>query len=608
MARVNRTVARRSARGSVLAASDVKKVQSLLKSRTADGLTLALSLLDSLGATRADREAVFSDRVIASIVREPKVSANTLQWWEQLLVSIRDFPRLVAGFSKHATQAVKQRKGFLDLDTLPRLSIESAMALAAREDGGPAVFALHLGGLESLDAGVARALAGFRGDLRLDGLTSLSPAAARGLAAHKGGIIELDGLGTLTDEAGKALGSHKGSGLSLNGLQGLSPAVARALARYKGLHLWLDGVRTLPDEAAAALLMRHEGWLSLNGLTSLSPAAARVFAQGKRFLQLDGVTKLPPKAADALAKHRGIVQLGVKELDAEAAAALAQFKGCELRLDGLVNVPPQALASLQSNLNISLPDTLGQQEPARKTRAAGNRGRTTAATSSLTDDDAHALLGRVGVLEIPLLTTLSDSVAEILSGHKGGSLILPGITSLSDAAAKSLSRHKGPLHLTGLTALSNVAAGFLGKRTGMLRLDSVVALSDEAAYCLSKHSGYLSLRSLQSLSDRAAHSLSGHKGFIDLESVSRLSEAAAAALSRHSGGMDLRGVQQLSDSAAEQLCRLRFTTTSAPGKGIRVTEAVAKQLKAARVQLRRRGSQPGSRPPRLGLRPSRGGV
>ena len=589
MGRAKLADARSTGRGSVLAVADLKKVQSLLKSKTADGLTLALSLLDSLGATKADREAVFTDRVISSIVRDPKVSAETVQRWEQLLVSIKGFPSLISCFSKHAAKAVKQRKGFLDLDTLARLSSESAKALAARENGGPTSYALNLNGLKSLDADVAMALAGFRGGLWLGGLTSLSPDAARGLAAHKGGSIALDGLRTLSDEAGRVLASHRGDGLLLDGLQVLSPTVARALANYKGNQLGLDGVRTLSDEAATALLMRHAGWLTLNGLTSLSPIAARVFAQSKRFLMFGGLTTLSLKAAQALAKHRGIVELGVKELDAEAAAALAQFKGRGLDLRELASVPPQALALLQANQDVSLPERFRPEEPARRTRAAGNRGRTTAAASSLTNDDARALLGRVGVLEIPLVTTLSDSVAEILSGHKGGSLILPGVASLSDAAAKSLSRHKGPLHLTGLTALSDVAAGFLGRRTGMLRLDSLVALSDEAAKRLSRHSGYLSLRSLQSLSDRAAHSLSGHRGFIDLESVSSLSEVAAAALSKHSGGIDLQGVQQLSDATAEHLCRLRFTTTIALGKEIRVTDAVAKQLKAARVRLRRRG-------------------
>lgn len=588
MGRAKLADARSTGRGSVLAVADLKKVQSLLKSKTAGGLP-RLSLLDSLGAIKADREAVFTDRVISSIVRDPKVSAETVQRWERLLVSIKGFPSLISCFSKHAAKAVKQRKGFLDLDTLARLSSESAKALAARENGGPTYYALNLNGLKSLDADVAMALAGFRGALWLGGLTSLSPDAARGLAAHKGGSIALDGLRTLSDEAGRVLASHRGDGLLLDGLQVLSPTVARALAHYKGNQLRLDGVRTLSDAAATALPTRHAGWLTLNGLTGLSPAAALAFAQSERFLQLGGVATLTPKAAQALAKHKGIVELGVKELDAEAAAALAQFKGRGLDLRDLASVPPQALASLQANQDISLPERFRPEEPARRTRAAGNRGRTTATASSLSDDDACALLGRVGVLEIPLVTTLSDSVAEILSGHKGGSLILPGVSSLSDTAAKLLSRHKGPLHLTGLTALSDVAAEFLGKRTGMLRLDSLVALSDEAAKRLSKHSGYLSLRSVQSLSDRAAHSLSGHKGFIQLESVSSLSEAAAAALSKHSGGIDLQGVQQLSDAAAEHLCRLRFTTTIALGKEIRVTDAVAKQLKAARVRLRRRG-------------------
>jgi hypothetical protein len=588
MVRAKRPVARSTERGSVLAAADVKRVQSLLKSKTADGLTLALSLLDSLGATKADHEAVFTDRVISSIVRDSKVSSETVQRWEQLLVVIRGFPRLVSDFSKHATKAVKQRKGFLDLATLPKLSIESAKALAARENGGPAVFALHLDGLVSLDADVAIALAGFRGELWLGGLTLLSPEAARGLAAHKGDSISLNGLRTLSDEAAKALALHRGSGLSLEGLQSLSPSVARALAQYKGNQLGLDGVRTLSDEAATVLLMRHTGWLTLNGLTSLSPTAARVFAKSKRFLRFGGLTTLSLKAAQALAMHRGIVELGVKELDAEAAAALAQFKGRGLDLRELASVPPQALALLQANQDISLPERFRPEEPGRRTRAAENGGRTTAAASSLTDDDARALLGRVGVLEIPLVTTLSDSVAEILSGHKGGSLVLPGVASLSDAAAESLSRHKGPLHLAGLTSLSDVAAEFLGKRTGLLRLDGLSALSDEGAKRLSKHSGYLSLRGLQSLGDRAANSLSAHKGFMNLGSVSHLSEAAAAALSRHSWGMNLQGVHQLSDSAAEHLCRLRFTTTNARGKEIRVTDAVAKQLKAARVRLRRR--------------------
>ena len=51
-----------------LAKPDIKKIQGLLKSKTADGVTLGLSLLESLGAMRADYEAVFTEAVIKSIL------------------------------------------------------------------------------------------------------------------------------------------------------------------------------------------------------------------------------------------------------------------------------------------------------------------------------------------------------------------------------------------------------------------------------------------------------------------------------------------------------------------------------------------------------------
>jgi formylglycine-generating enzyme len=51
-----------------LGKADVKRIQEMLKSKTADEVTLGLSLLESLGATRADYEAVFKEAVIKSIL------------------------------------------------------------------------------------------------------------------------------------------------------------------------------------------------------------------------------------------------------------------------------------------------------------------------------------------------------------------------------------------------------------------------------------------------------------------------------------------------------------------------------------------------------------
>ena len=207
--------------GATWAAFDVKTIQSLLKSKTADGLKAALSLLDSLGATEAERVAVFTDRVMSSIVCDHEVSADTVQQWEQLIGSMRVFPTLVARFGQHARKAAKQHEGDLSLDGLSTLSAEVAEALARHKD-----------------------------DLYLGGLTTLSDDAAKALARHKGGLV-LNGLTTLSDEAAKALAQHKGW-LDLNGLTTLSDEAAKAVAERKG-ELYLHGLTTLTDDGAKVL-------------------------------------------------------------------------------------------------------------------------------------------------------------------------------------------------------------------------------------------------------------------------------------------------------------------------------------------------------------------
>lgn len=242
MAKVNRTVARHATRGHVLAGFNVKKVQSLLKSKTADGLALALSLLDLLGVTKADRETVFTDRVISSIVRDPKISAETVLRWEQLLASIRGSPRLVACFSKHATKAVNQQR-MLNLNSLITLSHEAVKPLAQ-----------------------------YKGALPLNGLAALSEEQAKALSQHNSWLY-LEGLNTISDEAAKSLARHKGEKLYLTGLTALSDNAAEALAQHEG-SLFLKGLTTLADKAGKALA-QHNGSLHLDGLSVLSDRAAK---------------------------------------------------------------------------------------------------------------------------------------------------------------------------------------------------------------------------------------------------------------------------------------------------------------------------------------------
>jgi formylglycine-generating enzyme required for sulfatase activity len=63
-----RKEAESSAPAAALATPEIKKIRGLLKSKTTDGVTLGLSLLESLGATQADYEAVFTESVIKSIL------------------------------------------------------------------------------------------------------------------------------------------------------------------------------------------------------------------------------------------------------------------------------------------------------------------------------------------------------------------------------------------------------------------------------------------------------------------------------------------------------------------------------------------------------------
>ena len=62
------TKAEPSAPAAALAKPEIKKIQGLLKSKTAEGVTLGLSLLESLGATTSDFEAVFTEQVIKAVL------------------------------------------------------------------------------------------------------------------------------------------------------------------------------------------------------------------------------------------------------------------------------------------------------------------------------------------------------------------------------------------------------------------------------------------------------------------------------------------------------------------------------------------------------------
>ena len=81
-----------------LGKAEVVKIQRLLKSKTVEGVTLAIALLDSLGGTRADVEAVFGDhqcrRDVLCDRNEAEIATNvqrdlTLQRGQEIAARLR---------------------------------------------------------------------------------------------------------------------------------------------------------------------------------------------------------------------------------------------------------------------------------------------------------------------------------------------------------------------------------------------------------------------------------------------------------------------------------------------------------------------------------------
>lgn len=265
-----------STKPAAIGKADVKKIRSLLKAKTVEGVSLGLSLLTSLGATVADYESVLTDRVISAVVSEKKLTSATVHRWEALVAVIREAPALLKAFAERAANVVARQTGELNLSALVSLSPEVAEALANQKPPTYLRTNLILNGLTTLEARAAAALAkrqpdrdGESGDLYLNGLQSLTPEAAEALAQGQG-TIWLNGLTTLSDGAAKGLAKCK-VGLFLDGVTSLSDAAAESLAKHEN-YLSLRGLSEISDKVARSLAQHKIGPLKLHGeRTSISP-------------------------------------------------------------------------------------------------------------------------------------------------------------------------------------------------------------------------------------------------------------------------------------------------------------------------------------------------
>lgn len=312
-----------------LSKSNQLKLRKLLKTKTADSLTLAATLLASLKPTAEDYRQVFTAELVADLVkpRQGASASETFRAWEGLLAAVAGIPSVKRQVVS-AISIAHEKVGYLSLSDLTTLS-----------DAAAEVFARH------------------QDQLDLDGLTVISDAVARALARHKGHLLNLNGLAALSESAAAALATYKGS-LWLNGLTSIPDPVAKRLASHRQ-DLELNGLAGLSDTAAKALAQHKGEKLSLDGLASLSATAATALSKRKRDLSLNGVATLSDGAAEALASHKGILNLhGLGTLSDAAATFLAKHRG-RLWLEGLKHLSDAAADLLATNTDIVLPFEFG---------------------------------------------------------------------------------------------------------------------------------------------------------------------------------------------------------------------------------------------------------
>jgi hypothetical protein len=384
-------------------------------------------------------------------------------------------------------------------------------------------------------------------------------------------------------EALKALASHK-AGLSFPKIAGLSPGVARALAGYEGTRLSLNGLATLSPEVARVLADydghvvlkngKQPGSLALDGVKELSAEAAAALANSKAALRLNGLTSL---ASIPLAEKLG----SQIELRLQSLAAISDEVAKALFLS------PKAPKGTGMSLGL-------KQLSVEAAKALGERGRTLGGhwvfheLETIPDEVAEALSARAA-LRCWKVTKLSDRAAKALNQFfhvhmyalsdvsnealemfsKRGGFMIHGLKKLDCVpfASTVMSNNSSFLDLNQLATISDEAADALAKdairsNRGVVPLPALKSLNSVAlAEVLAAQKGNLRLPKLEKVSDAALGALVAHKGPIDLSGLTTLQAPQAAALAKALAGREdelvLNGVQELSDEAARALAETK---------------------------------------------------
>ncbi len=263
------------------------------------------------------------------------------------------------------------------------------------------------------------------GQSSTDAITQLSVEQAESLVVRDRPLF-LNGLKTLRYDAAQVLSEHCGS-LHLNGLTEDPDAWALGFGSYNGPNLSLNGLKEITPTTMRNLARCSS--VSLGGLRTLNPEVAAALAQGYGNYALDGLATLSP----------------------ESAKMLEQSKANTLSFDGVTAISPPVARSL-AKIKVSLLSLNGLTE--------------------LPVDSAEAFseFNGEGGISLNGVTTLPVDVAQAVAKAKAF-LFLDGIKTLSEAAAEKLANTAGHINLSGLTTLTHEAAEPLRRNRNILLPD-----------------------------------------------------------------------------------------------------------------------------------------
>lgn len=404
-------------------------------------------------------------------------------------------------------------------------------------------------------------------DLNLDGLTTLSVASAKGLAGYRGPLL-LNGLRTIDPKVEKilTLRALKGTYLRITELQGLevleSPTLAKivvAAGEHRGDSLYFSRLRRL-SPAAAAILANAECGVGFSGHVQLDPALNGILRRAKNGLRFFGRRRLMLKhvlgLGDDGATHDGELRFGdVRQLDADAAAELANYPGAAIRFSSLDAISPEAakaLAPYRGELDIR---NMLEHAPEAAVILAKRSGRTHTSYTHMTEASDGSLIVRLNddsVFNLGVVRKLTPELAATLA--EAPVLDLRNLKTLTPKAAMVLARnHHGTLLLDGLESLSDKVAAALSWHDGGLSLRRVQRLSPTAAEHLGTIRGFLSLGGLKTLTPRLAAVLAGFPGNLMLDGLTKLTPAVARKLQKHTGILSMNGLAEMSLETAKIL-------------------------------------------------------